>query len=401
MNKLIHTPEGVKDIYGRDYFRASRTLFRISDELESFGFMRITTPSFEYFDIFSGKVGIGKERELYKFFDKENNTLVLRPDFTPGIARVYSKYFADSKVPVRLTYRGNVFKNLEGLQGKMKESYQIGAELIGDPSCAADAEVIAANIKCILAGGLRDFRLTLGHPGFIMGILKEADLDDDTMDALAEEITVKNCFAIVDILRDLDIPEEKKRLITNLPFLMGSPELLEKAKGMVDNEESLAAIERLREIYDLLGTYNMQKYISFDLGMYSKLRYYTGVIFKAYADGAGEPVTTGGRYDSLIKKFGCDAPAVGFVLCMETFMQALNSKDSRIEETTKGAILIYEEDSLKEAIAFAEEKRSEGGIIELIPRVPGLEIKDHIMDAKQMVINEAYVASKGKIEKAL
>ena len=59
------------------------------------------------------------------------------------------------------------------------------------------------------------------------------------------------------------------------------------------------------------------KYVSFDLGMLSKYHYYTGIIFKAYTYGIGDAIVKGGRYNHLLKHFGKDAPAIGFVIVIE------------------------------------------------------------------------------------
>lgn len=82
-NPLLHTPEGVRDIYGNEFvqkFELQQLLYRI---LAGRGYQGIETPTFEFFDVFSREVGTVSSRELYKFFDKEGNTLVLRPDMTP------------------------------------------------------------------------------------------------------------------------------------------------------------------------------------------------------------------------------------------------------------------------------------------------------------------------------
>ena len=135
---MLHTPEGVRDIYGEEYARKLRVEELIHEKIRSFGYKDIQTPSFEFFDVFSKEVGTTPSRELYKFFDKEGNTLVLRPDFTPSMARCAAKYFMEEDIPIRFSYSGNTFTNLSSLQGKLNEVTQMGAELIGDRSIEAD-----------------------------------------------------------------------------------------------------------------------------------------------------------------------------------------------------------------------------------------------------------------------
>ena len=137
----------------------------------------IETPTFEYFDVFSKEIGTTPSRELYKFFDRDGNTLVLRPDFTPSIARAASKYFRNSPAAVRLTYLGNTYINSSSYQGRLKETTQIGGELIGDDSADADAEIIALVGEMLQSCGLSEFQISLGHVGFFRALVKEAGLD--------------------------------------------------------------------------------------------------------------------------------------------------------------------------------------------------------------------------------
>ena len=91
--KLLHTPEGVRDIYGKEYVCKLHVEDRLMETIHLYGYEDIQTPTFEFFDVFSKEIGTTPSKELYKFFDKEGNTLVLRPDFTPSIAAVRLSIF--------------------------------------------------------------------------------------------------------------------------------------------------------------------------------------------------------------------------------------------------------------------------------------------------------------------
>ena len=113
--RFVHTPEGVRDIYGPEYTKKLAIEALLHKKFRSYGYQDIQTPTFEFFDVFSKEIGTTPSKELYKFFDKEGNTLVLRPDFTPSIARCAAKYFMDEEVPIRLCYQGNTFTNTSSL----------------------------------------------------------------------------------------------------------------------------------------------------------------------------------------------------------------------------------------------------------------------------------------------
>ena len=104
MNNLLHTPEGVRDVYDAECARKLEVQKKITGVLHSYGYSKIETPAFEYFDIFNKERGSVSSREMFKFFDRDNETLVLKPDMTPAISRCVAKYFLDETMPLRLCY---------------------------------------------------------------------------------------------------------------------------------------------------------------------------------------------------------------------------------------------------------------------------------------------------------
>lgn len=397
-NRLIHTPEGVRDIYGAEYARKLSIERKLSDKIKSFGYLDIQTPSFEFFDVFSKEIGTNPSKEMYKFFDKENNTLVLRPDFTPGVARSAAKYFMDEKLPIRFTYLGNVFNNISDHQGKLKEFTQIGAECIGDTSVLADAEMIALTVMGLLDSGLKDFQISVGHVEYFRGICKNAGIDEDVEYALREQISGKNVFAVEEILNEANVSDKVKKQIASVSDCFGKAECLDKAESIVENERSLCAIKRLRELYECLKAYGVEGYVSFDLGMLSKYNYYTGIIFRAYTYGIGEPVAKGGRYDSLLEKFGKKSGAIGVAIVIDQLMNALSRQKCVVDITEKKSILIYDSESAKEAITFAKEYREKGNNIELVARMDGKsKMEDYIVFGMEMLVDKIFEVKDGKI----
>ena len=197
---LVHTPEGVRDIYGEEYLRKLMVEEKLHHSLRSYGYQDIQTPTFEFFDVFSREIGTTPSRELYKFFDKEGNTLVLRPDFTPSMARCAAKYFMDETLPIRFSYLGNTFTNTSNLQGKLKEVTQLGAELIQEPSVEADGEMIALMVEALKSSGLEDFQVSIGQVEYFKGICSQAGLDEETEDELRDYISSKNFFGAQELL---------------------------------------------------------------------------------------------------------------------------------------------------------------------------------------------------------
>ena len=368
MNKhLLHTPEGVRDIYGNEYERKLQVEAVLGKVIDGFGYHAIQTPTFEYFDVFSKEIGTTPSKELYKFFDKEGNTLVLRPDFTPSIARCAAKYFMEENHPIRFSYIGNTFTNTSNLQGKLKEVTQLGAELINDGSVYADAEMISMVIEALKSVGLENFQVSMGQTEYFKGLCEEAGLDEETEERLREYISGKNFFAAKELLKECDVKEPYAGILLKAADVFGNMSSLSDARALVTNKRSLDAIEHLEQLYEVLKLYGAEKYVSFDLGMLGKYHYYTGIIFKVYTYGIGDALVKGGRYDNLLKQFGKDAPAVGFMIVIDDLLEALSRQKVHIPICDTRQIITYTEDTYKEKLQMALELRKRGASVELVP----------------------------------
>ena len=342
IDRLLHTPDGVRDTLNDECQKKQSLERELHKVLVSFGYRDLETPTFEFFDVFGREVGTTPSQELYKFFDREGNTLVLRPDFTPSIARAASKYFREEDKAVRLCYQGNTFINGGNYQGHLKETTQMGAELLGDESPEADAELIAMSVELLKKAGLQEFQVSVGHVGFFKSLMKEAGFSEEDEAKIRSLITMKNFFGVEEFLESFSLNEKLKKALITLPEMFGSSEVLDRAESLTDNEEALAAVKRLKEIYELLKIYGVEKYISFDFGMLNKYQYYTGVIFRGYTYGTGDAVVKGGRYDHLLARFGKPSPSIGFAVVVDQLLSALGRQKIAVPVEQGPTLLIYE-----------------------------------------------------------
>ena len=364
--RLLHTPEGVRDIYNGECARKLVLQNRIHDVLKLYGYSDISTPTFEFFDVFNKERGSVASNEMFKFFDRDGNTMVLRPDMTPSIARTAAKYYGESDMTLKLCYVGNTFINNHNYQGRLKETTQIGAELIGDSSIYADAEIIAMVIDGLLNSGLKEFQVEIGQVQFFRGLLKEAGIDDDVEGELTDLILNKNFYGVEELLKSQNLDDKLTDTLLVLPQMFGSVEVLDKARAMTHNEEALNAVAYLEELYGLLSDYGYEKYITFDLGMLSRHKYYTGVIFNGYTYGTGDAVVKGGRYDKLIGQFGNDKASIGFSLTVDQLMAALERQKIEIPLDSNGIIVMYQSQDWKTANSLAQDIRKTGTNVNML-----------------------------------
>ena len=367
MLQLLHTPEGVRDYYHEECARKLTICSRIRSVFRAYGYSEIQTPVFEYFDIFNAERGSIASRNMYKLFDRDGETLVLRPDFTPAIARCAAKYFGGQKLPVRLSYLGNTYVNTIGNRGQMKESTQAGAELMGEDSVQADAEMVAMATDALRAVGLEYFQIEIGDVRYFNALLAEAGITDELKKEIRSCIESKNHFALEELLTEHGIRGGLYQVLTRLPQMFGDPEeILAEARTLTDNPTALQAVDRLEELYRCLDVYGVSRYITFDLGMLGTQDYYTGIIFKGYTYGTGDHIATGGRYDNLLEQFGKKAASIGFGINLETLMQALASQHVEVDGLPEGTLILYDRDRFPEAVARARALRAEGGSVSLL-----------------------------------
>ena len=365
MQRIFHTPEGVRDIYNGECSQKRKVQEKIHRVFHQYGYEDIETPTFEYFEVFSREVGTIPSRELYKFFDREGNTLVLIPDFTPSVSRACATYFNPDEEPVSLCYTGNTFINNSSYRGRLKETTQMGVEHIGDESADADAELLAMTVECLLAAGLTEFQVSVGQVDYFKSLLKEAELDTEAEERLRTLISQKNSFGVQEFVEEQKLKEGIARAFVEIPQMFGSADVLKKARSLTNNARALEAVARLEEIYEILKIYGYEKYVSFDFGMLSKYQYYTGIIFQAYTYGTGEPMIKVGRYNGLMKHFGKPAASIGFAIEVDNLLLALSSQKLLSEKDEKPEVILYEAQERAEAIEKARKLRAQGHSVSL------------------------------------
>lgn len=367
IEQLLHTPEGVRDIYNSECKKKTALEQKLHQVLALYGYQDISTPTFEFFDVFNSDTGTVSSREMFKFFDRDNNTLVLRPDMTPSIARSVTKYYSDCDFPLRLSYVGNTFLNNRSYQGKLTEKTELGAEHINDDSPEADAEAIVMMIDCFLSAGLQDFRVDIGQTEFYRGIMDALDASNEVKAQIHEYIENKNTLGMEMLLSNLEMKDCYRNILLEYNELYGDASMLERAKNLTINPRCRAAIERLEQVYEVVCRYGYEKYISFDLGMVNHYDYYTGILFRGYTFGTGDAIGKGGRYDNLLVQFGKNAPAIGFTILVDDMLSALDRQKIGISlKDFDYSVLLYGKEDLSDAISFAVELRNSGVKTELL-----------------------------------
>ena len=141
--------------------------------------------------------------------------------------------------------------------------------------------------------------------------------------------------------------------------------------------ESLAAITRLERLYEIIGEYGLQKYVTFDLGMLTQYDYYTGVIFRGYTYGTGDAIVKGGRYDTLLQKFGKEAASVGLAVVVDELLIAMSRQKIVMSEGEMITMILYTHSMLSQALEKAKQLRKEGHPVQMHRMADQTKLEDY------------------------
>ena len=312
-NITLKVPYGTRDSLPDETRKKRAVKEKLSRLFNSFGYEEVETPIVEYLDTLTMGSAKGDEENMLKLISR-GETLALRHEMTTPIARMAVSRLSDSPLPLKLCYIANVYRQEETQAGRQCEFCQAGVELMGSSAAAADAEVVALCVRAIDECSLNDYRVFLGHIGFVQGLMTEYGINADAQRKIKKAMERRDLVKTESIIDTLDIDKTAKRNLKKMPWLIGGEDILTLAENMANNETSSAAVNNLREIYKLLKVYGAADAVSFDLGITRDFGYYTGAVFEVYAKGLGFPLAGGGRYDNMLADFGSSCPATGFSL---------------------------------------------------------------------------------------
>ena len=299
-NKI--TPEGTKDrLFGEcekrgGFVRSLRALF------ESRGFREVSTPVLEYYDVFGTARAYFPQEGIYKLVDHDGRILVLRPDCTIPIARLIGARLKNERGPLRIFYHQKIYRHASGHTGLSGEIAQMGVEFVGGDLPICDVEIVELACRSLRSVCGSDYQLELCHIGYLNALVDSLDTDPATREQIRELVEHKN-FPALDLLLERFEGCPAQKALKKLPALFGSVSVLEEARALFSNEAADRALDALADLYNALSSLGLD-HLSLDLGLVNQADYYTGIIFRGYTAGAGEPVLAGGRYDELIGEFG-------------------------------------------------------------------------------------------------
>ncbi len=294
--------------------RACETM--LTNTFQKWGYREADTPVIDRAEILETETG----QAAYRLLDPRGQVMVLRPDWTTPIAHLAATRWQPEMLPLRLFYRGSVFRR-EEMQAR--ELHQTGVEILGAAGDLADGEVVTLAVESLAQTGLVDFRIGIGHVRFLAGLMNHWEIAEPARTSLENALSRRDFVSFRQTIHTLALPAAQHEFLLILPELHGDQAILEQARQAEPGEEALQVLDTLAHVYGDLQNAGMNQHIDLDLGMIRDQEYYTGIVFEGYTRGLGHPVLGGGRYDHLTRRFGAALPATGFAIHMERLLAVL------------------------------------------------------------------------------
>lgn len=306
-------PAGMRDLLPVEAARQIGLSRAVLGSFDRFGYEPVSVPAFEYAEVLEQDMGTLDPTLVLRFVEPETGEVVaLRPDMTPQVARLVATRLADAPPPLRLCYEGAVVRRRAERARRERQIQQAGFELVGLGGRAGDLEVLTVAASAIRAAGLPTFTLDLGHAmvsGSLVALAPEGARAD-----LVQALTAKDGAEARRTAERAGLRGRELEALSELPSLCGGSDVWGRAERLLSGTPAEEPARDLRSLYEAAYAAGLAPNLIVDLGETWNFAYYTGMMFQVLAEGPGEPVGSGGRYDRLFDRFGSPRPAAGFAV---------------------------------------------------------------------------------------
>ena len=322
-------PDGVEEILPNRAFQMEALRRQLLDLYHSWGFDLVIPPMVEFSESLLSGTGADLDLLTFKVTDQLSGRMMgVRADITPQITRM-DAHSLRRNGPSRLCYAGTVLHTRPRNPLQNRCPIQVGVELYGEASLAADLEVINLLLETLRVAGMERVHLDLGHVGIYRSLLEFANLSESQERALFDLLQRKAVPELEAWLEGNVTDASAATMFRQLVDLSGDVSVLDTAREVFASApaELEAALDELTEVASQLGQSMPDAELYLDLCELRGYHYHTGLVFSAYAPDLGKAIGTGGRYDHVGEAFGRSRPATGFNVSLNALIK-LSEKNS-------------------------------------------------------------------------
>ncbi len=322
------TPSGFRDILPTEAVARERISDKVRACFSSHGYQPVETPLLE--DKGALERGGRVPESPFQLFDGDGSLLVMRPDITLAIARMVSGRLSDGTFPLRLRYNAPVVREESSLSGQPRQFTQLGVELVGGEGVSGEAEVIALLAEALEALEVPAWRIVCGSVTPLTALLDVCSPDAAFSRSVLELVHESDLVGLDELVAQAGLDPAASRALRRLPRLAGDEGVIDELDDLLDEagvDPELSGTTELRALVSELGSLPGDGVLRFDFSVMNSFDYYTGVIFKGYAEGITAAIASGGRYDAVLESYGLSGiAACGFMLSLERLQEILGEQ---------------------------------------------------------------------------
>ena len=363
--------KGVRDFYPEDQFVQKYMFETMARTCELFGYEEYNASVLEPAELYRSKTSDEIVNEqTYTFTDRGDREVTLRPEMTPTVARMIAGKRRDLALPVRWYCIQNFFRYERPQRGRLREFWQMNADIVGAAGIEADAEVLALAYGILRQFGAddKDFEIHVSDRRLLENAYDEAGIEADER---------------AGVTRLLDRRAKLDDFEGSVKELVG--DRAEKLIEFIDRTTSTAYLEELRALLKTMGVSN----VVVDTKITRGFDYYTGMVFEIFDTNEENKRSLfgGGRYDNLLNLFSDESiPAVGFAVGDVTLRDFLETHNlmPKYAPATELMLCVVDQSAMGHATKLAQDLRRED--ISVAVNLSGKRIGDQIRQADKMKV---------------
>lgn len=362
MSKILPV-KGTRDFYPED--KAVQNWFKhtLSVISQRFGYTEFDGPEIEYIDLYIDKTSHEiLQEQVFTLKDRDDRTLVLRPEITPTFARMVAQRSMELPKPIRWYSYGRAWRYEQPQKGRGREFFQWEINILGPESPEADAEIlaIAATFLNRIKLSAEEVTIRVNDRSYFELVIKNLGIASEKFTPLLRIIDKKEKISDSEfemLLRDEGLSSEQ---------ITGFADYLQDA----DYKKApwLSKVFAAVELYD-----GVLPYVVYDPTVARGFDYYTRTVFEAW-DKTGRlkrALFGGGRFDNLTETLGGErVPGVGMApgdMALLVLLEELNRLPKVRRTHTRALVTVFDEASLPYAIKLGNQLRDDGLPLEIWP----------------------------------
>lgn len=325
-------PDGVQETLPPDAFAVEGLRRKILQTYDSWGYDLIMPAMIEYMDSLLTGTAHSLDLKTFALVDQlTGKQMGVRSDMTPQAARIDAHLLADSNRSQRITrlsYCGHLLHAQGDGITSSRTPLQIGAEVFGNDSIAADIEVVSLMIETLHISGLDTVAIDIGHVGIFRSLVKNTSLGEEQETRLFDMLQRKSIPELQNYIEDLSLSDEMREFFCQLALLNGDVSIISEARRVYAGQSSelLKSLDHIEAVVVGVQHRYPNTLIHCDLSELRGYSYHTGLVFAAFLPGQGKEIARGGRYDDIGEVFGNARPATGFSADLLSLYQLSNRR---------------------------------------------------------------------------